>query len=58
MLGRITAEFTYLAGLTLTQAQVNRLFHLHDGIGERVIEHLVGTGVLRRSADGFARSLH
>jgi hypothetical protein len=55
-LERIKAEFAYLGGLTLTQPQVNRLFHLQDGLGERVMEQLVGTGFLRRLPDGsFAR---
>jgi hypothetical protein len=51
-LERIKAEFAYLSGLTLTQPQVNRLFHLEGGLGERVMEQLVDTGFLCRSEDG------
>jgi DNA-binding IclR family transcriptional regulator len=46
----IQAEYLEMPGLQLTMAQVRRLWGLEDQACRRILEQLVATGFLRRTA--------
>jgi hypothetical protein len=52
LITRITREFRGVAGLTLTQVQACRLFHLPPDECERILRELEGAGVLARNSEG------
>lgn len=49
---RVSAEFKEMPGLCLTPAQATRLWALEPAICEKVIEMLVESRFLRRTASG------
>ena len=49
---RVYAEYHELPGLSLTQAQMRRLFAFDASVCERVIDALVTSHVLRRTPSG------
>jgi hypothetical protein len=52
VLKRIEAEYHEWPGLRLTQAQLQRLFRLEPSLCSLVVDSLVATGVLHRTAVG------
>lgn len=52
ILARVRAEFSDMAGLSLTLPQARRLFHLEHELCMRLFDELVDRGFLKRNADG------
>ena len=52
LVGRIRAEFLEMPGLRLTVTQASRLWGLDEGACRRVIDVLIGSSLLRWTADG------
>lgn len=51
---RIARQFRGVVGLTLTQVQACRLFHLPPDECGRLLRELEGAGVLARNSEGLA----
>jgi hypothetical protein len=53
MIRIIRAEFHEMPGMRLTRSQFRRLWHLTDVECERLLSHLLGTGFLKVSGQGW-----
>ena len=53
MIRIIRAEFHEMPEMRLTRAQFRRLWHLTDVECERLLSHLLGTGFLKVSGQGW-----
>jgi hypothetical protein len=52
-LDRIQAEYREMPGLSLTQAQMQRLWGFEPHVCEALIDSLMAARVLRRTAEGY-----
>ena len=48
----IEAEYLEMPGLHLTRPQIQRLWHLDDGVCDLLLDRLVTAGFLRQTARG------
>jgi hypothetical protein len=55
LVARVRGEFSEMPGFSPTLPQAIRLFQLPDDECRRVLHHLIGDGVLRRTEDGRYR---
>ena len=53
LIERIAAEYREMAGLSLTQAQAQKLFDVAPDRFPRILTELVKRGIVRLSADGL-----
>jgi hypothetical protein len=51
----IRSEFNEMPGMWLTRAQFQRLWHLTEADGDRLLRHFVGSGFLTESGRGVGR---
>ena len=49
----VAAEYREMAGLSLTQAQARKLFGIEPQMFERILQELVGRGIVKINAEGL-----